>query len=95
MEEILKTLGITKSGVDADTSYVIDIDTYEEYMKFFNILETAEDNDTIDQLDENSVVNVHTTDIHYTLDTDTNSYEISLMGDLDQDLYKLVITKIQ
>ena len=72
-----------------------DIEDYDEYGKFYAILEKAQENDILTLLDENSVINVHTTDVHYlTYDDETeDQYELSLLGNLDQNIYKLVITK--
>ena len=96
MDELLKAVGISKKGRYSENgSYVIDIEDYDEYGKFYAILEKAQENDILTLLDENSVINVHTTDVHYlTYDDETeDQYEISLLGNLDQNIYKLVITK--
>ena len=96
MDELLQAVGISKKGTYSENgSYVIDIDDYDEYGKFYAILEKSQENDNLTLLDENSVINVHTTDVHYlTYDDETeDQYEISLLGNLDQNIYKLVITK--
>lgn len=96
MDELLQSVGIPKKGTYSENgSYVIDIDNYDEYGKFYAILEKAQENDILTLLDENSIINVHTTDIHYlTYDDETeDQYELSLLGNLDQNIYKLVITK--
>lgn len=96
IKEFLKTLNITKAGQESsNNSYVIDIDTYDEYGKFFSILEKAYDAGKIDQLENNSVISTHTTDVSYITPEDSEvTYEISLLGDLDQDIYRLVVTKL-
>ena len=96
MDELLQAVGISKKGIYSENgSYVIDIEDYDEYGKFYAILEKAQENDILTLLDENSVINVHTTDVHYlTYDDETeDQYELSLLGNLDQNIYKLVITK--
>ncbi len=96
MDELLQAVGIPKKGTYSENgSYVIDIDDYDEYGKFYAILEKAQENEILTALDENSVVDVHTTDVHYlTYDDETEEqYELSLLGNLDQNIYKLVITK--
>ena len=96
MDELLQAVGISKNGTYSENgSYVIDIEDYDEYGKFYAILEKAQENDILTLLDENSVINVHTTDVHYlTYDDETeDQYELSLLGNLDQNIYKLVITK--
>lgn len=92
---MLKDIGIVKKGAMASNgSYVIDLDTYDEYGKMYSILENAEEEGKIEQIPEKSIINIHNTDISYirTEDEDT-SYEISLLGDLDQDIYKIIVMK--
>ena len=96
MDELLQAVDISKKGTYSENgSYVIDIENYDEYGKFYAILEKAQENGILTLLDENSVINVHTTDVHYlTYDDETeDQYELSLLGNLDQNIYKLVITK--
>ena len=96
MDELLQAVKKKKKGTYSENgSYVIDIEDYDEYGKFYAILEKAQENDILTLLDENSVINVHTTDVHYlTYDDETeDQYELSLLGNLDQNIYKLVITK--
>ena len=93
-EKVLKDLGIDKKGESTSSnSYVVDIDTYDEYGRIFTILEKDADEDKIDPLEEKSVISIHTTDVTYMYEDDTAQYEISLLGDLDQEIYKLVCTK--
>ena len=95
MEEILKSIGITKPGTTSESgSYVVDLDDYDEYGKFYAILEKAQSENKIEELEDSSMINIHNTDVSYVLWTDDEvEYEISLLGDLDQNIYKLVITK--
>lgn len=95
MEELLKDLKITKKGTQGDNgSYVIDIDTYDEYGKFYSLLEKAQEDGKLEQLADKSIITVHTTDVSYVTDNEEgDTFELSLLGDLDQDIYKLVINK--
>lgn len=96
MEELLKSLGIDKKGMEGDGgSYVVDIDNYDEFGKMYAILEKAQQEDKIEQLEESSIINVHTTDVTYAIfgENEDETFEISLLGDLDQDIYKLVVTQ--
>lgn len=66
IKDFLSKLDITKSGnLTQDNSYVIDIDTYDEYGKFFSLLNQAENDEKLDQLDEGSIITIHTTDVSY------------------------------
>ena len=86
MEELLKSVEITKEGVyTKNGAYVVDIDDYEEYAKFFNLLEKSE----LEEVQDTSQITIHTTNITFASD----KYQIVLQADLDEDLYKLVVTE--
>ena len=45
MDELLQAVGISKKGTYSENgSYVIDIEDYDEYGKFYAILEKAQEN---------------------------------------------------
>lgn len=89
MDEFLKKVGITKSGeYSQDGSYVVDIDDYDEYGKFYSILDKS---DLVDEVVESSQLTIHTTSLLYMSD----EYQISLLADLDNDQYKLVVTDFE
>lgn len=86
MEEFLKSLGITAAGeYTKHGAYIIDIADYDEYGKYFSILENSE----LEEVQDTAQITVHTTNITYAND----SYQILLQADLDEDIYKLVVTE--
>lgn len=88
MEEFLKSIGIDKPGVKGeDNTYVVDLDDYDEYGKIYSILEKS---DKIDEIQDASLINIHNTDITYA----NEKYHILLQGDLDNDIYKLVVIEV-
>lgn len=89
MDEFLKKIGINKPGeYSQDGSYVVDIDDYDEYGKFYSILDKS---DLVDEIVESSQLTIHTTSLLYMSD----EYQISLLADLDNDQYKLVVTDFE
>ena len=86
MEELLKKIGITATGeYTKDGAYVVDIKDYNEYGKYFSLLEKSD----LDEVQDTSQITVHTTNITYASD----KYQVVLQADLDEDLYKLVVTQ--
>lgn len=86
MEELLKKIGITEPGVYTENgAYVVDIPDYNEYGKYFSLLEKSE----LEEVQDTSQITIHTTNITYMSD----KYQIVLQADLDEDLYKLVVTE--
>ena len=86
MEELLKNIGITEKGVyTKDGSYVVDIKDYNEYGKYFSLLEKSE----LEEVQDTSQITLHTTNVTYA----SEDYQLCLQADLDEDLYKLVVTQ--
>lgn len=86
MEEFLKGLGITASGERTKHgSYIIDISDYDEYGKYFSILENSE----LEEVQDTAQITVHTTNITFAND----EYQLLLQADLDEDIYKLIVTE--
>lgn len=86
MEELLKKIGITAKGeYTSDGAYVVDIKDYDEYGKYFNLLEKSE----LDEVQDTCQMTLHTTNLTFASD----DYQIVLQADLDADLYKLVVTE--
>ena len=86
MEELLKQIGITEKGeYTKDGAYVVDIRDYNEYGKYFSLLEKSE----LDEVQDTSQITIHTTNVTYISD----KYQITLQADLDEDIYKLVVTQ--
>ena len=86
MEELLKEIGITKRGeYTSNGAYVVDIEDYNEYGKFFSLLEKS----PYEEVQDTCQITLHTTNVTYA----SEEYQICLQADLDEDMYKLVITQ--
>lgn len=86
MEELLKQIGITAKGeYTKNGAYVVDIKDYNEYGRYFSLLEKSE----LEEVQDTAQVTIHTTNVTYASD----NYQIVLQADLDEDLYKLVVTE--
>lgn len=86
MEALLKRIGITAKGeFTKDGAYVIDIPDYNEYGKYFSLLEKSE----MEEVQDTSQITLHTTNVTYA----SEDFQICLQADLDEDLYKLVVTQ--
>lgn len=86
MEELLKQIGIeAKGSKTTQGAYVVDIKDYDEYGKYFSILDKS---DLVQEVQDTSQLTLHTTNITFIND----DYQIVLQADLDEDLYKIVVT---
>ena len=86
MEELLKKIGITEPGeYTKNGSYVVDIRDYDDYSKYFSLLEKSD----LEEVQDTAQITVHTTNVTFASD----DYQIVLQADLDEDLYKLVVTE--
>jgi hypothetical protein len=86
MEELLKSVGIEKSGEYTKRgSYVVDIADYDEYGKYFSLLEKSD----LEEVQDTSQITIHTTNVTFA----TDKYQIVLQADLDEDIYKLIVTE--
>lgn len=86
MEELLKSIGITATGeYTKDGAYVVDIKDYNEYGKYFSLLEKSE----LEEVQDTCQMTIHTTNVTYA----SEKYQLVLQADLDEDLYKLVVTE--
>lgn len=87
MEEFVKSLGITEKGeFTKDGAYVVDLRDYDDYGKCFSILDKS---DKVQEVQDTCQITTHTTNVTFSSD----EYQINLQADLDEDLYKLVVTK--
>lgn len=85
MEEFLKNLGITAKGEYTKNGvYVIDIKDYDEYSKYFSLLEKS----SLEEVQDTAQITIHTTNVTFVSD----DYQLVLQADLDEDMYKLVVT---
>lgn len=86
MEELLKSIGITAKGEYTNNgSYVVDITDYDEYGRYYSLLEKSD----LQEVQDTSQITLHTTNVTYTDDT----YQVILQADLDEDLYKVIVTQ--
>ena len=86
MEELLKNIGIIAKGeYTKDGAYIVDIKDYNEYGKYFSLLEKSE----LEEVQDTCQMTIHTTNVTYA----SEQYQIVLQADLDEDLYKLVVTE--
>lgn len=87
MEELLSKIGITETGeYTKNGAYVVDIRDYDEYSKYFSLLEKSED---LEEVQDTAQITIHTTNVTFTSD----KFQIVLQADLDEDLYKMVVTE--
>lgn len=87
MEELLKKIGITAKGeYSKNGAYVIDIRDYNEYGKYFSLLEKS---DLVNEVQDTAQVTIHTTNVTYV----SEDFQLVLQADLDEDIYKLVVTQ--
>ena len=86
MEELLKNIGITTKGeYTKNGAYVVDIKDYDEYGKYYSLLDKSD----LEEVQDTAQITVHTTNVTYT----SEDYQIVLQADPDEDLYKLVVTE--
>lgn len=86
MEELLKKIGITAKGeYTKNGAYVVDLKDYDEYSKYFSLLEKSD----LNEVQDTAQITIHTTNVTYMND----DYQIVLQADLDEDLYKMVVTE--
>lgn len=86
MEELLKDIGITASGEFTNNgAYVVDIIDYDEYSKYYSLLEKS----SLEEVQDTAQITIHTTNVTFASD----KYQIVLQADLDEDMYKLVVTE--
>ena len=86
MEELLKSIGITAKGIyTKNGSYVVDIKDYDEYGKYYSLLDKSD----LEEVQDTAQITLHTTNLTYAND----QYQVVLQADLDEDLYKIVVTE--
>lgn len=89
-ETILKNLGVDKSGTySEDGSFVVDIDSSDEFGKIFSILE---DSDLLIPQEDNGILTDESANMNYLYEDE--DFLISLSGDLENDIYQMTITEI-
>lgn len=85
MEEFLNELGIAKHAEKSnDGSYVIDIESSDEYGRIYSKLDRS---DLVDEAEESSQLTIDTSSIQF----EGDDYILTLLADFNEDLYKLVV----
>lgn len=89
MESVLRELDIYLEGsYSKDGSYVIDIYDSDDFGRIYSLLDN---NKNVEELDDSSLLNQHSANISYLYD----DYQLTLVADFDEDLYKLVVTEYE
>lgn len=88
MIELLERLGIRLTGSSTpDGSYVIDINTSDQWNGVFSKLDKSSE---LEEIEELSVIDQDVSNIMYQND----DYMLNLIAEFDNDIYKLVIAPI-
>jgi len=86
-EELSKKLGITKPGEQTEVGYVVNLDNSDEFAKVYTLLDNCSyctlNTDNMLLSDSNSMFNYFTDD-----------FVIDLVGNFDEDTYKVVFKEI-
>ena len=89
IRDVLRDLGIAFDGeYSKDGSYIIDLYDSDQFGKIYSLLEKNKD---VENLEDLSTLTIHNSNIAYLYD----DYELNLIADFDQNLYKLVITEYE
>jgi len=89
VESVLRELDIYLEGsYSKDGSYVIDIYDSDDFGRIYSLLDN---NKNVEELDDSSLLNQHSANISYLYD----DYQLTLVADFDEDLYKLVVTEYE
>lgn len=91
MIEFLRSLGIKLNGAfNTQNAYVIDLADADEFGKIYSILDKKEDEGIIENDSTESLITIFNASIIYNSD----EYQIVLTADYDNDIYKLICSKI-
>ena len=86
MEELLTKIGITATGeFTKNGAYVVDIIDYDEYSKYYSLLEKSD----LEEVQDTAQITIHTTNVTFVSD----KYQIVLQADLYEYIYKQVVTE--
>lgn len=89
MESVLRELNIYLDGDYAkDGSFVVDIYDSDDFGRIYSLLDNNKD---VEELSESSLLNQRSANVLYLYD----DYQITLVADFDEDLYKLVVTEYE
>ena len=89
IKDVLNDLNIRFDGdFSRDGSYVVDLFDSDQFGKVYSILDKNKD---VENLEDSSSLTVHSANISYLYD----DYQLNLIADFDENLYKLVITEYE
>jgi hypothetical protein len=89
VEKLLRELNIYLEGsYSKDGSYIVDIYDSDDFGRIYSLLDN---NRNVEELESSSLLNTHSANISYLYD----DYQLTLIADFDEDLYKLVITEYE
>ncbi len=89
LEDLLRKLNLVLDGsYSKDGSYIADIYDSNEFGRVYSALDSNRD---VEELYDNSLLNTHSANISYLY----GDYQLTLVADFDEDLYKLVITEYE
>lgn len=83
-QEFAKSIGITKEGITSGNTYIVQLDSSNEYSKIYTLLDRAEG---VDLDNDESVLSESSTLLVYLAD----DFDIKLKADLDKDAYSVEI----
>ena len=88
MKELLSKIGIEQEGeITKDGNYVVDFENSQQFNKAFSRLDKS---DLVEENEDTSVANLNVSNVMY----ESDEYALNLIADFDQDVYKLVVSKI-
>ena len=89
MKQLLNDIGIKKEGYyGKNNAYIIDIEDSDEYGKFYTLLDRSK---IIYELEDNTLLTIHSASVSYA----NEKFQLNLLADFDEDLYKLVVREIK
>ena len=89
MKDLLHKIGINETGYySGDDNYIIDFENSNQFNTAFSRLEKS---GLVEENDDASVINLTVTNILYVSD----DFALNLIADFGQDIYKLVVTKLE
>ena len=88
-EKIIRSLDIDLEGeYNSDGQYVVDIPDSKTYLKAYSKLDKS---DVLYELEENNLITEHNVSVSYLYEDE--DAEISIVADLDNEEYKIVVNK--
>lgn len=89
MKNFLNKIGINDSGYfGKDKSYIIDIESSDDYNKYYAKLSK---NELLEENEDSSIMSIHISNVMFISD----NFSLNLIADFDQDIYKLVVTELE